>query len=376
MAGVCQGNPANVSVDANGYLHMKITNSGGTWTAAELFTTERLGFGTYQWQIDGPIDRLDPNVVVGLFPYGPNAPRTNEIDIEYAFWGHPDGVNADWVVYPASGTTVGSKSYLFSLGGATLSTSRFIWASDRVDSFLMGGLVGVGSTAGLIDSWTYTPSDPTVNIPQQTLPLGMNLWCFDAPPSNGQNVEIVVRDFQFVPEGTTVDAGSPGTGGTAGSGGTAGGGGRDGGAGRGGMAGRGGDAGGGGAAGNGGAAGSGGSGGASTSGASGNSGASGQGGMSTSASSAGGASGAASTSTAGGASISGGAGGTSGGGGTSNAGGTATAGSTHDAATDAEAGCGCRLATGTARNTPWLASLLIVVSTFLRTLRARRVRKA
>src|SRR3954469_23823119 len=169
MAGVCQGNPANVSVDANGYLHMKITNSGGTWTAAELFTTARLGFGTYQWQIDAPIDRFDPNVVLGLFPYGPNGPRTNEIDIEYAFWGHPDGVNGDWVVYPASGTTVGAKSYRFSLNGATLSTSRFVWSSARVDSFLMGGLAPVGSTAGLIDSWTYTPPNPTVNIPQQAL---------------------------------------------------------------------------------------------------------------------------------------------------------------------------------------------------------------
>jgi len=28
----------------------------------------------------------------------------------------------------------------------------------------------------------------------------MNLWCFGAPPSNGQNVEIVIRDFQFIPQ--------------------------------------------------------------------------------------------------------------------------------------------------------------------------------
>src|SRR5207253_229256 len=71
MAGVAAGSAANVSVDASGYLHLKIQKNGDTWTAAEIFTTARLGFGTYQWQIDGPIDTLDENVVLGLFPYGP-----------------------------------------------------------------------------------------------------------------------------------------------------------------------------------------------------------------------------------------------------------------------------------------------------------------
>ena len=86
MAGVANGSPSNVSVDDNGYLHLKITKSGTTWTAAELFTTEKLGFGTYQWQVDAPIDRFDKNVVLGLYPYGPAAgigsDGTNEIDIE------------------------------------------------------------------------------------------------------------------------------------------------------------------------------------------------------------------------------------------------------------------------------------------------------
>src|ERR1041384_1452275 len=37
MAGVCRGDPGNVTVDADGYLHLRITNTAGTWTAAELF---------------------------------------------------------------------------------------------------------------------------------------------------------------------------------------------------------------------------------------------------------------------------------------------------------------------------------------------------
>ena len=227
MAGVCQGSPNNVTIDASGYLHFKITNSGGTWTASEMFTTDKLGFGTYQWQVDGPIDTYDKNVVLGLFPYGPAAgiggDGTNEIDIEYSRWGQANGPNGDWTDYPASGKTIGELAYTFTLGGGTLSTSRFHWSTTSIANSLLGGLQPVDSTAGLIKSWTYAPQNPTTNIPQQALPLGMNLWCFSGPPTDGKHVEIVIRDFQFVPEGAGGGAGRGGAGGGGGGGGSAGG---------------------------------------------------------------------------------------------------------------------------------------------------------
>ena len=45
MAGVARGNPENVSVDEKGYLHVRIEKRDGKWTASELFTAERFGFG-------------------------------------------------------------------------------------------------------------------------------------------------------------------------------------------------------------------------------------------------------------------------------------------------------------------------------------------
>ena len=249
MAGVCQGNPANVSVDSNGYLHLKISKNGATWSAAEIFSTEKLGFGTYQWQVDGPIDHFDPNVVLGLYPYGPDAgigqDGTNEIDIEYSRWGHADGPNGDWTDYPASGTTIGEKTYTFSLNGGTLSTSRFIWSTSSIQSFLIKGLQAVGSNTDLINSWTYAPNNSQTNIPQQALPLGMNLWCFDKTPTDGMPVEVVIRDFKFValgsdPGGTGgaggTGAGGASSGGSSGSTGTAGHGGSNASAGAGGNA--------------------------------------------------------------------------------------------------------------------------------------------
>ena len=44
MAGVAKGDPSNVSIDSSGYLHLRITNNGGVFTAAELFSQDNLGF--------------------------------------------------------------------------------------------------------------------------------------------------------------------------------------------------------------------------------------------------------------------------------------------------------------------------------------------
>jgi hypothetical protein len=224
MAGVCQGDPANVTIDADGALHLRVTNASGTWKAAEIFTTDRLGFGTYQWQLDGPIDTYDKNLVVGLFPYGPAAgiggDGTNEIDIEFSRWGVANGPNGDFTDYPASGTMIGELSYDFSLQGSTLATARFVWNTSSITSSLFAGLQPVSGNSGLLKTFAYAPPNPTTNIPQQALPLGMNFWCFAAMASGAAPSELVVRDFTFIPEGAGGDGGmagaaGDGTGGTS-----------------------------------------------------------------------------------------------------------------------------------------------------------------
>ena len=191
------------------------SNDGGTWSASELFTNDRLGFGTYQWQVEGPIDTYDKNVVLGLFPYGPQAnigsDGTNEIDIEYSRWGQANGANGDFTDYPATGSTIGEQSFTFSLTGLT-STSRFVWSSTHITDFLFDGLEPLASSADPLKTWNYAPAEPTTNVPQMALPLGMNLWCFEAPPSDGNPVEIVIHSFEFVAEGAAGAGGAPGGG--------------------------------------------------------------------------------------------------------------------------------------------------------------------
>jgi hypothetical protein len=208
MAGDIPATPANVVVDDQGYLHLKITNDG-SWRGAELFSTENLGFGTYQWQIDAPVDKLDKNIVLGLYPYGPAAgiggDGTNEIDIEYARWGNDAWPNGNYTVYPNSGSKIGETTFEFALNG-TLTTSTFVWSSEKISYLTQEGIKELGDNSDPIKTWEYAPTNPTTNIPQRAMPLGMNLWiCSECggQPSDGQQVDVVIRSFRFVPEGET-----------------------------------------------------------------------------------------------------------------------------------------------------------------------------
>lgn len=59
---------ANVSVDENDGLHLRIAKSAtGTWTCAEIIGPTSYGYGTYTFTLASPVDALDPNVVLGLF---------------------------------------------------------------------------------------------------------------------------------------------------------------------------------------------------------------------------------------------------------------------------------------------------------------------
>jgi len=206
MAGVAKGNPSNLFVDANGYLHLRIVNREGTFTAAELFTTESLGFGTYQWQIEGRIDSMDPVTVLGLFNYGAKAgvgvDAENEIDIEFSRWNNTcHGCNADFTFYPSTGNkSLGpmEDNFTYSPNGSAFTTARFEWSSTRIVATIMSGLEPIGNTADVLQTITFAPPDFLARIPQVPIPLGMNLWCFKSTPVSDQ--EVILRNFQFVPQ--------------------------------------------------------------------------------------------------------------------------------------------------------------------------------
>lgn len=207
MAGVAPGRPSNVRVDASGHLQLAITRSGRHVTAGELFSNDDMGFGTYQWQIEGPVDSMDPHAVLGLFPYGPEhglgRDGESEIDVEFSRWGNTlcgGRCNADFTIYPSTGNlAVGPTEDDFSidLHGGNLVTARVKWSATGVTETVMSGLQPLGSTQDVLESWSYEPLDYLARIPQQPIPVGMNLWCFKRKVASSQAVTIL--SFDYVP---------------------------------------------------------------------------------------------------------------------------------------------------------------------------------
>jgi hypothetical protein len=193
--------PQNVWVDDLGHLHLKISNNAGSWSSAEIFTNESLGFGTYQFKMIGHPESFDNNVVLGLFNYttpeiGPDG--TNEIDIEFATWGGAQPQHGNWTPWPAVAGP-GPTSHAFDpVAPAGLSTHRFNWTSRQI---LFESLAGLSDhRKGLNASWTFAPTDYATLIPQNPLPLHMNFWLFQGnAPTNGLEAEIVISEFKFTP---------------------------------------------------------------------------------------------------------------------------------------------------------------------------------
>ena len=193
--------PDNVSVDADGCLHLKLTKRNDRWYCSEVYTEKRLGFGRYEFSIVGRVDKIDKNVVVGLFNYptsdvGPDA--THEIDIEFAQWGNASAPVGNYTVWPATNTLrQASKPFSFALNGDS-STQSFTWSATNV--FFQSQQGHDDAKSRPFASWLYQPPNPATGISQKPMPVHINLWCFKGqPPSDGQQVELIIRGFKFTP---------------------------------------------------------------------------------------------------------------------------------------------------------------------------------
>jgi hypothetical protein len=194
--------PNNVWLDAATNLHLKISRRDGTWSCAEITMQKRLGFGRYQFQTAGRLDGLDENVVLGLFNYptrdvGPDG--THEIDIEFARWGDARKPAGNFSVCPVEKTQRQvTEPFPFRLTGDQ-ATHRFTWSRGQVLFQSLQGHREEGREE--LGRWRYQPPDPARSISQQAMPVHINLWLFRGqPPANRQEVEVIIREFQFTPE--------------------------------------------------------------------------------------------------------------------------------------------------------------------------------
>ena len=189
--------PEDVWVDVIGRLHLKIVKRNGRWYCSEVFTTQQYGHGTYVYKLASPVDQLDKNAVLGLFTWDDTSPAYShrEIDIEMSRWGAASDPNVQYVVSPWNNA---GHRYRFNLTLPEVqSVHAFTWGTDSVAFGSYRGNLWPAEPGAELQSWTYTGSD----VP----PAGqgnarINLWLFNrAVPSDGQEIEVIVTGFSFIP---------------------------------------------------------------------------------------------------------------------------------------------------------------------------------
>lgn len=188
---------SNVWVDSSGYLHLKISydSTVGKWSCAEVSTQQTFGFGKWQFWVEGRIDKLDKNVVLGLFNYSGND-GYDEMDIEWARWGNKNYPNCNYTVWPAQ---KGYKNFSYTkdvkLTGKN-STQRFTRTADSVYFQSLQGFTGNDNNE-LASATCTSPPNSISNLP---MPAFINLWLFKGmPPSNGKEVEFIIHKFTYKP---------------------------------------------------------------------------------------------------------------------------------------------------------------------------------
>ena len=189
-------------VDTNGALHLKMARtSGAGWQCANLISNEQtFGFGTYEWQIYGQLEQLDPNLVLRLGTKPANA-STYSIATEFSHGGVSSNPVGHYTINQ-SGTFQGPAFRVPTLPRPGLSTHRFTWESKKIQFQSL-----VSSTYGEFANWNFAQPILPMNIPQQ--PMGVRLdFCFSSGQtqylqSYADSTEIVINQFKFTPALTT-----------------------------------------------------------------------------------------------------------------------------------------------------------------------------
>lgn len=182
----------NVWVDSRGRLHLRITNNKGRWECAGVILRGAKSYGNYTFRISTNVDKLDKNIVAGLFLYRDDH---NEADIEFSRWGEAESDAGQFVVQPSENK---ENVYRFSIEKAGNKSSHTIaWQEDRITFSSQRGHSVPGSKRNIIDEWTYEGNN--IPLPDRTKVM-INLWLFRGmPPSDMEEAELVIDSFEIKP---------------------------------------------------------------------------------------------------------------------------------------------------------------------------------
>lgn len=212
---------ANIWVDAQGSLHMKITNRNNQWQCAEVVSVQEMGYGTYTFTTASNVVDIDHKIVVGLFTwdtYSFQEQANSEIDIEFAKWNNAAETNtltysaqpvSNWPVQFTERSNVPAMTDLEPLRG--ISTHVFEWTPSIVRWASYAGETASGTPIASFEfDANNTPrqkieggnvSNPIViPAPSDSTNARINTWLlFGDAPTDGKEFELIVKSFNYTP---------------------------------------------------------------------------------------------------------------------------------------------------------------------------------
>jgi hypothetical protein len=174
-------------------LHLTIKQQNEVWWASEIFTRERVGYGTYTFSVETDARNYDPSVVAGFFTWDTAPEEYNrEIDIEFAAWGEESGTTFQYVVQPY---TDPSRILVFDpkLSG-NLTTHRIVWTPEGVSFASYHGQVDPDEAESeklLIKRWFY-PNAPS----EGRVRFRINFWLYQGREPK-EAVHMVITSFSY-----------------------------------------------------------------------------------------------------------------------------------------------------------------------------------
>lgn len=182
--------PDNVWTDANGALHMRITNKSGLWYCAQLSLTRSLGYGTYRLTVRDT-SRLQPAAVLSMYTFDEwhGDQYYREMDVEISRWG--DAASKNNAQYGVQPFYVPGNIYPFNAPAGPL-TYSMRWNSGSV-AFTTARAEHGGA---LVADHEFTSGVPSPG--QEEVKLELYVIPSDKYPLQGGS-EVVIEKFEYLP---------------------------------------------------------------------------------------------------------------------------------------------------------------------------------
>ncbi len=181
---------ANVRIDQDGRLHLRIDYRNGVWYCAEIVLDHALGYGTYTFRLDSRVDNLNYNTIFAGFLFDTSG---QEFDMEFSqFLADPH--NAQFVVQP---WYLPGNIEFYDMPDSAQTSFTMEWRSDHITFTSWLGHADAPEPNTLLHTWTYTGA----NIPAPSdARVRFNLYLANGdPPSQGHEDEVVVASFGYSP---------------------------------------------------------------------------------------------------------------------------------------------------------------------------------